>query len=278
MGPVSFKTRQQEFWADLDGFQRSGDWEESDQEAESYDAEVEKEIKRKESGAREITEVSAVQDASQSERDSAIAGKAPNPSAEMMEFTSTSTSNVLPSFHRSDIAQTSTPRHKHASDMLDIPIPSFSTPALRRPLKHAASKLSIPPATANTPDNIPSPIDTPDSSRITRSIVEGRGRRDGPATPIPLGTAAFSKLRGKKDFQTLTKHFEAFTKTVAKEAVVSIVKGKGKGRTMEKAMSTSGLGGKVFDGLRFCIPPELGQVTKHKQRWDIVSVKPGCRQ
>ena len=196
--------------------------------------------------------------------------------AHPIPLASPSTAGSLPSFHQSHLMHMSTPRPGLCSTTYpDVPTPStVNTPVLPSPLNHAGTKMlsSNRVSAKGTPDSIPSPIDTPGSSRAIRSIGEGRGRRDDPATPLPLGTAAFSKLKGKKDYQTLTKHFEAFAKTVAKQnAGTSTLRGKGKGRSADRASSTAGLGGKVFEGLRFCIPPELGQVTKHKQRWDIVS-------
>jgi DNA polymerase lambda len=82
------------------------------------------------------------------------------------------------------------------------------------------------------------------------------------------------RLKGKKDLQTLTKHFEAFEKGVAKDNAAERSgatdrKGKGKARSAGKV--GLGLGSKVFDGLRFCISPEIGAVSKHKTWWDIVS-------
>jgi DNA polymerase lambda len=82
----------------------------------------------------------------------------------------------------------------------------------------------------------------------------------------------FNMLKSKKDFQTLTKHFEMFTKQSERQKKASepgLGKGKGKGR-MGGAASDVALGGKVFEGLRFCFPPELGNTSKQKTHWDIV--------
>lgn len=114
----------------------------------------------------------------------------------------------------------------------DNPITIAPTPSIPNP---------VTPAPVETLQHIPSPIDTPG---------EGRGIRDDPASPLPLGHNA---LASKKEYQTLTKHFEQFTKQSAKQK------------------NTSGLGAKVFQGLRFCLPPELGATSKQKQWWGVVS-------
>jgi len=100
-------------------------------------------------------------------------------------------------------------------------------------------------------------------------IGEGRGRRDDPATPVPLGVEKFQFLKSKKDFQTLTKHFEMFTKQSErmKKAALDPPKGRDKGKL---GKTSEVLGGKVFEGLRFCFPPELGNTSKQKTHWDIV--------
>jgi len=293
MGAVRFWTRKYDLWADLDSFRRSEGWEESDSEAQSHDAIVEEEIRWKETEVKKVfgsedglgrsvepegarQNINEVGQTIQDGPGLAVEGGHSTVALSQPQASS-STSEVYPSFHRSHILQTSTPHLKDISTYPEVPTPGIvNTPMLPSPLKQVTMSKSSPirrKTTMPTPDNVPSPIDTPDSSCLTRSIGEGRGRRDDPGTPIPLGTAAYSKLRGKKDYQMLTKHFEVFTKTVSKQeaGVSGTTTRKGKGRAVEKSPSTTVLGGKVFEGLRFCIPPELNQVTKHKQRWDVVS-------
>jgi hypothetical protein len=73
------------------------------------------------------------------------------------------------------------------------------------------------------------------------------------------------RLKGKKDLQTLTKHFEAFEKGVAKDNAAErsgVTDRKGKGKARSAGQVGLGLGSKVFDGL-----------SKHKSWWDIVSAQ-----
>jgi hypothetical protein len=46
---------------------------------------------------------------------------------------------------------------------------------------------------------------------------------------VPLGSADFSSLRGKKDYQSITKHFDLFNKDLAKEIKAAEASGKGNG-------------------------------------------------
>ena len=179
----------------------------------------------------------------------------------MMDFS-------MPSFRPSNIAH-STPKPISTSTFPHIPTPTFtSTPALpaHKVVTPGPSRPRISSNLVNeTPIHVPSPIDTP--------IGEGRGRRDDPATPVPLGVEKFNLLKGKKDFQTLTKHFEMFTKQsdrLKKAAAEPSIKGKGKGKMQTQGKGSEVLGGKVFEGLRICFPPEMGNTSKQKTHWDIV--------
>jgi hypothetical protein len=122
------------------------------------------------------------------------------------------------------------------------PTPSWSS---------ITSPLSTPRVTGPRPGyatpNVSSPIDTPE-----RHSNDGpyRGKRDDPATPAPLGSGSYARLRGKKDFQRLTKHFDVFAKTITKPK--------------------TGLGGDIFKGIKVCIPPEAGNISKQPERWKIV--------
>ena len=190
-----------------------------------------------------------------------------------------STGFSIPSFRPSHIAH-STPKPISTSTFPNIRTPSFdSTPELPKPnpaTEHPVAGPSRTPRPVNinatfvdTPTHIPSPIDTPHTSRQGPMIGEGRGRRDDPATPVPLGVEKFQFLKSKKDFQTLTKHFEMFTKQSErlKKAALEPPKGRDKGKL---GKTSEVLGGKVFEGLRFCFPPELGNTSKQKTHWDIV--------
>ena len=170
------------------------------------------------------------------------------------------------------------------SPLPQVPTPTFiSTPQLPRPpmASSTSHEAEAGPSRPNaqrkveTPINIPSPIDTPTSFKPAPGSGEGRGPRDDPATPVPLGVEKFKLLKGKKDFQTLTKHFEVFSKQTERQKKLTEEAGngggKGKGKGKGKVVEIATLGGKVFEGLRFCFPPELGNTSKQKTHWDIVS-------
>jgi hypothetical protein len=173
----------------------------------------------------------------------------------------------MPSFRPSNIAH-STPKPISTSTFPHIPTPTFtSTPELPSPNKVTPGPSKTPhhpPDTLvnETPMHIDSPIDTPTG--------EGRGRRDDPATPVPLGVEKFNLLKGKKDFQTLTKHFEMFTKQSERQKKLATEPITRKGKMAVQAKGSEMLGGKVFEGLRICFPPELGNTSKQKTHWDIV--------
>jgi len=185
------------------------------------------------------------------------AGQANQP---MMDF-------PMPSFRPSNIAH-STPKPISTSTFPHIPTPTFtSTPNLPSPAKVTpgpSRNPRHPPATLvnETPINVDSPIDTPTG--------EGRGRRDDPATPVPLGVEKFNLLKSKKDFQTLTKHFEMFTKQSERQKKLAAEPITRKGKMAVQGKGSEVLGGKVFEGLRICFPPELGNTSKQKTHWDIV--------
>lgn len=174
----------------------------------------------------------------------------------------------MPSFRPFNIAH-STPKPISTSTFPHIPTPTYtSTPNLPSPDKvtpgHSKTPRHTPTNFVNeTPIHVDSPIDTPTG--------EGRGRRDDPATPVPLGVEKFNLLKGKKDFQTLTKHFEMFTKQSERQKKLAAEPITRKGKMAVPAKGSEVLGGKVFEGLRVCFPPELGNTSKQKTHWDIVS-------
>ena len=282
-----FRTTRRDEWAKADDVGQDGDVEETEEEAREYDDRVAAETSWKVDGDRPP----APSGSAPARMTTGPAGQAehivpprldhpespeppehpghPGPSAE-------SIIDPLPSFNRSHIVNASTPHLKGYETYPNVPTPSaHTTPLPAGPPKRALT------GKARSPDHIPSPINTPSTSTITTSSriapahAEGKGKRTGPGTPLPLGsTTAFSSWKGKRDYQTLTRHFELFNRNVAKHEsqVEASTENKDKGKArVNKAPSAVGLGGKVFEGLRFCIPPELGQVGKHKQRWDIAS-------
>jgi DNA polymerase lambda len=82
----------------------------------------------------------------------------------------------------------------------------------------------------------------------------------------------------KKEYLALTEHYASFAKKMSKEAEKE--EAAARAREQVKAGSRSlrsatrapplRLGGKVFDGLRFCIPLEIGPPAKQKNKWEIV--------
>lgn len=236
-------------WTDLDL-----DIVESEEEARLYDAQVRHEIQWKEQHVHldgaDIRPAEAHRQASP-QLDLNASSNKPFQSSTTTVSKIQNTPHARPTGH-STLPSVPTPNEASTPLPLPLPLPRASTSRLRH-------------ATLQTPDAIPSPIDSPNTTGPSKSALE-------PGTPVPLGNAAFAALKGKKDYRTLTKHFEAFEKTVAKREEANTSKSSTLSRT--KSASSRGLpalGGRVFSGLRFCIPPELGQVTKHKQRWDIVS-------
>lgn len=150
--------------------------------------------------------------------------------------------------------------HLTSPSMVETP----KAPLLRAPPRAPASAVAL-----DTPVNVPTPTQTPQQ---TGDTTIGRGRRDDPATPVPLARDGPKT----KNLQTLTKHFDQFSKTVAGPSTeASRGRGRGRGRGLgmrsNRAPSNLGLGGTVLKGLRFCIPPENNLVSKHKSRWEIVS-------
>lgn len=152
------------------------------------------------------------------------------------------------------------------------PAPLVETPTMPPPLPAPPQVATIGP-TFNTPINIPTPTQTPSNMSV------GRAKRDDPATPAPLGNEAFAKLRGKKEFQNLTKLFETFAQSAQLEGVSGsgsrgTARGTGRApilRTTSRTSSTGGLGGNILKGLRFCLPPQGNRTAMHKQRGEIVS-------
>jgi hypothetical protein len=130
--------------------------------------------------------------------------------------------------------------------------PTVSTPGELRALP--ALRTSISNECLDAPE-IASPIDTPVRST---SIHEGRGKRDDPATPLPLGEATFIRLRKVQGHMKMSKLFEDFEKGLAK------------GSSMKK--KGSGIG-KILEGCRICLPLNNGVsgANTHNGRWKQVS-------
>ncbi|KIR59252.1 DNA polymerase lambda subunit [Cryptococcus bacillisporus CA1873] len=190
----------------------------------------------------------------------------------------TSSATPLPSFRQSQFGTVSTP---HAANVTfpDVPTPSFDeyTPAgpSIRSIAISNSKHSHKTAsprrrahTIDTPENIPSPVDTPDTARAVIGAF-GRSPRDDPATPGPLGLLPL-KGGANKRFQNVSKHFQIF---VAKKEGGAVGGKKGaneKGKQPMEKIPSHGLGGDILRGLRICLPPGDKPMSIQQQAWDQI--------
>ena len=265
-----FRTVTRDFWSDLDQVQSSGDLEESTEEAAAYDEGVAKEISSKVLEMRELGTAApssdgGLQDNGFLQQDDPVHEVPP----EEVERPNIPVERAGKSLL--DAIDTFTPRRPPTATLPHVPTPSNITPKLPDPpIRSGIPRRSHVPLILDTPVHVESPKDTP---RPTGAVDAQQ-----PDTPAPIGTNALAHFQGKKDLQTLTKTFEAFNKDLAKLEVklskgAARAKTKDKGKLLSKTESVV-LGSKVLDGLRFCIPPEVGQVSKHKQRWGIVSDAP----
>ncbi|RXK41478.1 hypothetical protein M231_01186 [Tremella mesenterica] len=273
---MTFVTRQPSLWEGYEEIISSDQYFETEQEAQSYDNEVRLAIQHKlvmEHGSCTKDTIPAAPNSTNGE------GVTTDPPSKHPIDQSTFYSRPpLPSFRPSHI-QTSTPRTRSTPH---VPTPSTIGSILPAPRPPSTSR--IPARQIDTPQAIPSPIDTPGSS--TSAMIggvegvrgygsgegEGKGKRDDPSTPMPLGTAIFNKLKSRQDFQALTKHFDKFTKDFSK------VTSEGKGEKMGSKKKMKGkiasvllTKEKVFEGLRFCFPYEVNGARKNKTRWEIIA-------
>lgn len=192
----------------------------------------------------------------------------------------TSSATPLPSFRQSQFGKVSTP---HAANVTfpDVPTPSFDeyTPAGPSTRSIAISNSKHPHETTSprrrahtvdTPENIPSPVDTPDTARAVIGAF-GRSPRDDPATPGPLGLLPL-KGGANKRFQNVSKHFQIF---VAKKEGGAAGGKKGaneKGKQPMEKIPSHGLGGGILRGLRICLPPGDKPMSIQQQAWDQVGL------
>jgi len=276
--PTSTQASLDAVWKALDNFDASVEVEESLDEAKQYGQKVGEEIQWK---------IQAKIDPRVKSRDFALTTENQHEQDPQMPDPGPTAGGItepLPSFNPSSILQTSTPQHLPAATFPYIPTPSQPSTA-RLPQPQSISAINDTPTASRLIDpnegRITTPSFTPQPSRTltigsTSTEGEGRGKRDPPDTPVPIGTPI---LKGKKDFAKLTKHFELFSKQVSK-AALPVGQGQGqdtgfqsKKRLVLGKTASTGLGGRIFEGLRFCIPPELNQESKHKTRWGVVSCR-----
>ncbi|OCF34187.1 hypothetical protein I316_04137 [Kwoniella heveanensis BCC8398] len=198
-----------------------------------------------------------------------------------------------PSFNLAHIVHTSTPR-AFTSTYPSVPTPEVLSNRLPdpEPIPPASSQATSPATRRSvildTPQHIASPVDTPttsanqprrpsfnNTSNGVDGASEGRGRRDDPATPVPLGKSALAEVKSKKDHQAITKHFDLLSRSkllLQQPPQYKSARRNGSRQAVGKAATlTAGLGGKVFEGLRFCLTSEVNQTAKLKQRADIIA-------
>ena len=153
-----------------------------------------------------------------------------------------------------------------------VPTPQDTTTPLLAPIKRSSTS-RLRQISAQTPDAIASPIDTPNVASSAAARVAAKD-----STPVPLGSGSIGGGKMKKEYLALTEHYASFAKKMSKEAEKE--EAAARAREHVKAGSRSlrsatrapplRLGGKVFDGLRFCIPLEIGPPAKQKNKWEIV--------
>nr|XP_019044000.1 hypothetical protein I302_07280 [Kwoniella bestiolae CBS 10118]OCF22930.1 hypothetical protein I302_07280 [Kwoniella bestiolae CBS 10118] len=303
--PITFPRFRRNFWSDLDGNNDIDNLGEGKEEADVFNEEVRREVEWKQLGqlvppagppksAEQTVEAVAQQPdsttfvhegnitsavAAEEEFDDPLPSRPPSSPPKAVDTSiPANVSFIPPSFYTSHFLQTSTPRAR-SSTYPSVPTPSDNgTPRLPppAPVNQALSARPRSSRIPDTPEYIASPIDSPSTSvhrphLNSNSIGEGRGRRDDPATPVQIGKSALSDIKSKRDHQAISKHFDQLTKVLVKNKDPQ--QGKGKGRQpVGKALSVaSGLGGKVFDRLRFCLTSEVNQAAKLKQRADIIA-------
>lgn len=157
--------------------------------------------------------------------------------------------------------------------VVDTPPVPKSLPRPQPPLGTSASTPTVstrPPTAFDTPDNVPTPTQTPSGLSV------GRGRRDDPASPAPLGDDSTLK---KVAYTKITNQFNEFNMKII--AAANRVgqgptrggRGKGLGRPIGLRSTRATPRSEVFKGLRFCMPPEGPHCgTKHGSRWSKVGV------
>ncbi|WRT70085.1 uncharacterized protein IL334_007079 [Kwoniella shivajii] len=302
--PIVFKSHKRDFWSVVDASEEEEDLKESRDQVDSFFEQVKEEIawKNKQqlvSADSTDTVVQAQEDveiqsdsstASQSAEvlfsplpvEEAIGKKTVVPIPVLRSVISdlSEVSFIPPSFHPSHILQTSTPRAP-TSTFPSVPTPSDAgTPRLPAPASWKLHSLPLSSRSADpaTPDYVASPIDSPSTTKSRLSVNpsgvgegEGRGRRDDPETPVPIGKSALSEIKSRKDHQAISKHFDLLSRAVVKGQPLPQGKVKGKQTLGKAATMTAGIGGKVFDALKFCLTSEVNQASKLKQRADIIT-------
>ncbi|WWC91862.1 uncharacterized protein L201_006809 [Kwoniella dendrophila CBS 6074] len=291
-------------WSDIDELNEYEDLDETRQEAESYEESVKLEIEWKGSAYNAREAVMILDDNQNHEQSNRVKIfqttvddsvnfdtpasclsrplttepiEAPPPFKPTAAGTSNDISFIPPSFNHAHFLQSSTPR-AHTGTFPTISTPSENgTPQLPRPTSQSRNLYRTRSSKIlDTPDHIASPVDSP-SSTCSRPILNshsdsvGKAKRDDPATPVAIGKSALFGIKSKQDHLTITKHFDTLAKALVKGPGAGSNSSKSKQSTFKALSMASGLGGKVFQGLRFCLTSEVNQTSKLKLRADVIS-------
>lgn len=165
-------------------------------------------------------------------------------------------------------------------------VPSFDTPhvdtppipkSLPRPRVLPAVSTSTPTVSTRPPTILDTPVNVPTPTQTQGDLSVGRGRRDNPATPVPLGDEASLK---KVSYTKISNQFNAFNLKIlaavnraGEESSGRATRGKSRGRAIGLRSTRSTPRPEVLKGMRFCMPPEGPHCgPKHEARWSKVIV------
>lgn len=268
-----FKTWGDDLWSKLDDLDGSDWWQESPEEQQEFAKRIRSiEGASAGPGARQHTTETDVLNVS-------FQMSASNDHAPALPHDQRSSSHSLPSVSTKLPGNVpATPSDGRSlkgpnTPVVDTPPVPKSLPRPQPPLGTSASTPTVstrPPTAFDTPDNVPTPTQTPSGLSV------GRGRRDDPASPAPLGDDSTLK---KVAYTKLTNQFNEFNMKII--AAANRVgqgptrggRGKGLGRPIGLRSTRATPRSEVFKGLRFCMPPEGPQCgTKHGSRWSKVGV------
>ncbi|KLT43747.1 hypothetical protein CC85DRAFT_243627 [Cutaneotrichosporon oleaginosum] len=239
---------QDDVFAHLDRIETDSAFNEDPEDIEAYEAWVRSEVVRKLGGHGDTHNASSRVASSRVNHDVAPASRSSSPPSRL---SSPSNSRIarpsgisLP--HHTQL-QT---RHIIGTPARISTAPTIATPTLTAPLPH-------PPSTRIRLLDSPMSIATPQSPDRTDPSAIARGRRDDPATPVPLGTAELDKLKKRKGFQELTKHLADIMPPPAlpQSAGRGLGRGRGRGRGRLGMTGRAKIGGTALAGTRICLAP-----------------------
>lgn len=164
--------------------------------------------------------------------------------------------------------------------------PSFDTPVVETPPAPQPLPLPQPPVgTSGTtpsvstrpPTVLETPVNVPTPTQSQADVSVGKGRRDPPATPVPIGEDPCAK---KVSYTKITNQFNAFNLKILAAAnnagqplSLESSKPRGRGRVPLLRSARSAPRPELFKGMRFCMPPEGPHCgAKHEARWSKVGL------